>query len=207
MIYALTSGALLEKEVPMKNIILFCTKPWFYLTEIPVIAIFWLALTFNKYSEGIFKFYPLMIVSAFFIVFIMIYFFRAISINNDEIRSLGVFSSKDSALIDANKTLVIALHPRFNMKLELYTDASEAPAFDWMKANDVAHRDICIFREKAVGGKRSAEKILKYFTVPKDVSAEALKDGFCFENDFVKVNSTAENEVIKIKIKFKTTII
>ncbi len=191
----------------MKSIYLFCTKPRVYLIEFPILAILWIAIKFNKFSENTFKFYPLIFVSAFFVIFTAVYFFRAISISNDEIRCLGVFSSKDNALIAENKTLVISLHPHFNMKLELYTDAAESPAFEWMKASDVAHRDVCVFRAGAVGTKRSAIKILEYFSVPKEDAINCSTDGFNYENDNIKVESFSENETLKIKIKFKTTII
>ena len=191
----------------MKSIYLFSTKPWVYLTEIPVIILFWLAVHFNSYSEQTFKFYPLIIVCALAIVFIAVYFFRYISINNDEIRSHGVFSSKDNALIAENKTLVITILPRLNTKIELYADAGEEPAFEWMKATDVIHRDICIFRGRVFGGKSSAKKILNFFTLTKEESDSVMQDNFSFENDVVKVTSNTENEAFKVTIKFKITII
>ena len=191
----------------MKSIYLFCTKPWVYLTELPVIILFWIAIHFNSYSEQTFKFYPLIIVCALAIVFIAVYFFRYISINNDEIRTHGVFSSKDNALISENKTLVITLRPRFNTKIELYSDAGEEPAFEWMKATDIVHRDICIFRGRFFGGAGSTKKILRYFTLSKQESDLAMQDGFAFENDAVKVTSGSENEQFKVTIKFKITII
>ena len=191
----------------MKTIYLFSTKPLIYLTELPVIIIFWLAVHFNSYSEHALKFYPLIIVSALTIIFIAVYFFRYISINNDEIRYHGLFSSRDNALISENKTLTITLRPRLNTKVELYADAGEEPAFEWMKASDVVHRDICIFRGRVFGGKSSAKKILEFFTLTKEESHSALNDGFFFENDAVIVTSKKENETFKISIKFKITII
>ena len=191
----------------MKNIYLFCTKPWVYLTEIPVLTIFWLAVSLNDRSNHPLKFYPLIFVSGFFIIFIMVYFFRYISVNNDEIRQHGLFSSKDNALISENKTLVIILRPHLKAKLELYGDAGEEPAFDWMKSTDVLHRDICIFRGRIFGGKGSAKKILKYFTVTSEAAALAVNTDSSYENDAVKVTSVTENENRKISIKFKITII
>ena len=191
----------------MKSIYQFCTKPWVYLTELPVLAIFWLAMHFNDRSTHPLKFYPLIFVSGAFIIFIMVYFFRYVSINNDEIRQHGLFSSKDSALISENKTLVVILRPRFNAKLELYADAGEEPAFDWMKATDVLHRDICIFRSRIFGGKATAKKILKYFTLSSEEASAITKVDGTYENDAVKVTSVTENENFKISIKFKITII
>ena len=178
-----------------------------YLTEIPVILIFWIAIHFNDKSTHPLKFYPLICVSGAFIIFIMIYFFRYVSINNDEIRQHGLFSSKDSALISENKTLVILLRPRFNAKLELYADAGEEPVFEWMKSTDVVHRDICMFRSRIFGGKANARKILKYFTLSSEEATSITKGEASYENDAVKVTSVVENEVFKISIKFKITII
>lgn len=191
----------------MKTIYLFCTKPWLFLTEVPVVALFWIAVKFNKYSDLPVKFYPLIFTSAFFIIFIMLYFFRAISISYDEIRCHGLFSSRDNALISENKTLTIALHPHSNLKLELYEDASKNPAFEWMKASDVMHRDVCIFRARAIGGKKSIQKILKFYTLPEESLADATTPGFTHESDAIKVTTVAENEVLKVNIKFKITMI
>lgn len=191
----------------MKSTYLFCTKLWLYLTEIPVLAMFWITLSMNKYLDSTVKLYPLMFVLAALILFIMVYFFRYISINNDEIRCHGVFSSKDSALLSENQTLVIALHPRRNIKLELYGDAEEEPEFKWMKSDDPAHREICIFRAKAVGGKKSAARVLEYFTFPKSELNAAFSDGFVYENDTIRVESKSSNEVFNISIKLKVTIV
>lgn len=196
-----------KKGNKMKNVYLFCTKLWVYLIELPVVLIFWIAVSLNDYSDLPVKFYPLIIFSALLILFIAVYFFRFISINNDEIRMLGLFSSRDSALIAENKTLVIALHPHRNIKLELYGDPDEEPEFNWMKSESVAHREICVFRGKAVGGKKSAMRILKYFALPSSELESVFSEGYYYENDAVRVTSSAENEVFNIKIKFKITIV
>ena len=193
--------------IKMKSIYLSCTKLWVYLTVIPPLIIFRLALAFNKHSTGILKFYPLMIVSALAVIFIVVYFFRVISINNDEIRYHGLFSSRDSSVINENKTLVMTLLPRRKIRLELFGDAGEKPAFDWMKSTDVAHRDICLFRGRAVGGKKTIAKILKYFGVSDEEAARADHDGFYFENDVIRVDSKTENETFKVSLNFKITII
>ena len=191
----------------MKNIYLFCTKLWVYSIELPVILIFWLAVSLNDQSDLPVKFYPLIITSALLIIFIMVYFFRFISINNDEIRSHGLFSSKDSALITENKTLVVSLHPKHDIKLALYTDPEEEPEFNWMKSENIAHREICVFRGRAVGGKRSAKRILEYFTFPEDEISKVFTEGYVYENDAIKVTSSASNEIFNVSIKFKITIV
>lgn len=191
----------------MKSIYLFCTKLWVYLIELPVILMLCIALRFNAHSDQPLKFYPLISVCAFFIIFIMVYFFRAISISKDEIRCLGLFSSKDSAKIEEGKTLILTVHPHMNIRLELYEDASRAPAFEWMKADDVAHREVCIFRAGATGGVKSARKILGFFNIPSERLNEAVKGGFELENDAIQIKSYKENELLKFKIHFKSAII
>ncbi|MBQ9071188.1 MAG: hypothetical protein IJY23_07585 [Clostridia bacterium] len=190
----------------MKSIYFFCTKPWVYLTELPVLFMLWVAMIFNGQSEEVFKFYPLIIVLSAAVIFIFVYFFRVISISIDEIRYHGLFSSRDSAFIDENKTLLISLKPRLRLGLELYGDAGDVPAFDWMKAEDVKHRDICLFRGKAIGGKRSAARILNFFSVPKEEIVKATNDGFFYEDDALLVKSERKNEVFQISIQFKTTL-
>ncbi len=191
----------------MKSVYLFCTKPWVYLTELPVIILLSVAIAFNDKSEELYKYYPLIIFLIFSAMFIFIYFFRMISINTDEIRYHGLFSSRDSAFINENKSLVISLMGMGNMRLELFGDASEAPPFEWMKAEDISHRDVCLFRGRAIGGKGSAKKILEYFAMKKEALAECFSDGFSYDDERISISTQQINEVTKFKIKFKVTII
>ena len=191
----------------MKSVYLFCTKPWVYLTELPVIILLSVAIAFNDESEELYKYYPLIVFLIFSAMFIFIYFFRMISVNTDEIRYHGLFSSRDSAFINENKSLVISLMGMGNMRLELFGDASEAPPFEWMKAEDISHRDVCLFRGRAIGGKGSARKILEYFAIQKEALAGCFEDGFSYDDERISISTQLINEVTKIKIKFKVTII
>ena len=192
----------------MKSIYLLSTKLWVYLTEIPVLILLGVAISTNHLSNDIFKYYPLIIFLAFSVIFIMVYFFSVISISYDEIRYHGLFSSKDSAFITENKTLVIKIKPKRNLAVELYEDAGIEPAFDWMKAEDVMHREICVFRGKANGSYKTAEKILKYFGLAEEsLAAATSEDGFSYEDDAIKVSSANKNEIFEIAIKFKITMV
>ena len=152
----------------MKSIYLLSTKLWVYLTEIPVLILLWVAISYNSFSEDIFKYYPLIVFLCLAVIFIMVYFFRMISITNDEIRYHGIFSSKDSAFIKENRSLVLRLKPGRNIGIELYGDAGVEPPFDWMKAEDAIHRDVCLFRGRANGNEKTARRILKFFSLPED---------------------------------------
>ena len=191
----------------MKSIYLLSTKLWVYLTEIPVLILLWVAISSNHLSNDIFKYYPLIIFLCLAVIFIMVYFFRMISISTDEIRYHGLFSSRDSAFIKENRTLVIKLKPNRNIGLELYGDAGVEPPFDWMKSEDAIHRDICLFRGRANGGAGTARRILRYFGVPEDKLEGIAEEGFYFEDDTVRVDAYRKNEISEIHLKFKVTVV
>ncbi len=196
-----------ERGYFMKSIYLFCTKPWVYLTELPVLILLAVSIAFNGKSEEKLKFYPLIILLIFSAIFIFIYFFKMISITTDEIKYIGLFSSKDSAFIKEKKTLEISLHRFGNIRLLLFGDAAEAPAFEWMKAEDVAHREICLFRGRALGGKYFAKKILNYFALDKEALEGFDKEGFFYEDERITIKTSKKNEVLCFQIHFKITII
>ncbi len=191
----------------MKSIYILSTRLWVYLTEIPVLILLWISISSNHISNDIFKYYPLIVFLSFSVVFIMIYFFSVISINYDEIRYHGLFSSKDSAFITENKSLVIRIKPRRNIDIELYGDAGEEPAFDWMKAEDVLHRDICLFRGRANGSTGTVKRILKYFNFPEEKLESVFNDSFIYEDDAIRVNCLRKNEVLEVTLKFKITMV
>lgn len=191
----------------MKSIYLFCTKLWFYLTELPVITLLWIAIKYNSESEDLFGFYPLIIFLFGVAIFIAVYFFRMISISTDEIRYHGLFSSRDREFIKADRTLVLKICKGGNLRITLFGDAGAEPPFDWMKPEDVQYREICLFRGRALGGGRTVRKIAKYFSVDESELPRLLDDDFVFENDTVSVHTETVEGIKTVKISFKVTII
>ena len=191
----------------MKTMYFFCTKLWIYLTEIPPLALFAFALYSTSKSENKFTLLPLMIMSVVAAILIFLFFFRMVSLNNEQIRAIGPFSSKDSEFIKENSFLLIKLSGGGNMKLELWGGNPEIPAFDWMKAEDSSFREICLFREKALGGVNTAKRIAKYFTAPDEALDGIEKSGFSYENDTIALSTDIKNEVTEIKLLFKKIII
>ena len=191
----------------MKSIYLLSTKLWVYLTELPILILLWVTISTNHLSEDVFGYYPLIIFLSLAVIFIMVYFFRMISISTDEIRYHGLFSSRDSAFIKENRTLLIKLSPGRNVKLELHGDAGVEPPFDWMRSEDAIHREICLFRGKVNGGASTAKRILKFFSLPEDKLDDAVLDGFCYEDDAIRVEACAKNEITEIALRFKITIV
>ncbi len=191
----------------MRNVYLFCTRIAVYLTELPILILLWSAMKYNSESEELFKLYPLIVTLSFAVIFILVYFFRLISVSRDEIRYLGVFSSRDSALITEGKTLVVKLLKRRRIRIELYDDAAREPAFEWMKAEDAIHRDVCVFRGKAIGSGANAIDILTLFSVPRDIAKDVIDGKGEYEDENVCVTSERRDQSTEFKIKFKTTII
>ena len=191
----------------MKTLYFFQTQPWVYATELPVIAIFFAALYANSLTETKTSFLPLVVAMALAFLFILVYFTRFVSLSTEEARQIGLFGSKDREFLKENSVLIIKLRPFGNMKLELWGGNPDMPAFDWMKADDVNFREVCLFREKAIGGIGSAKRILSYYTVPKDSLAGLENEGYFFENDTVSVSTEKKNEVYEIKVSFKKIVV
>ena len=191
----------------MKSLYLLCTKPLVYLTELPVLILLTIALRYNSESDELFKFYPLIVFLSFAVIFILVYFLKVISVNFEEIRYHGLFSSRDSAFIGEGKSLVLLLKPKRNIGIELYGDAGKEPIFDWMKAEDVIHRDICLFRGKANGGIKTVKKIIGFFISEGECPETFVNDGFEYEDDNIRVSTSIKNECKMVTIKFKKTIL
>ena len=191
----------------MKSVYFFSSRLWVYLTELPIFILLAVAIAYNGQSEETFRHYPLIVFLILAAAFIFVYFFRFISVSTDEIRYHGIFSSRDSALITEKKTLVLTLDKHRKMRLDLFGDAGEEPIFDWMKAEDVIHRDICIFRGKAIGGNGAALRLLKYFALDNDALDGCFEDGFSYGDERISISTSAEDKITKIEIKFKITIV
>lgn len=196
-----------RKSKKMKFVFLFCTKLRVYLTELPVILLLAIAIHYNDGSDELFKLYPLQIFLGLVILFILVYFFRAITITYDEIRYHGLFSSRDSAVINKDKTLIITMKPARRLTVELFGNDGKLPALDWLKDSEAPPVDIFLFRGKAVGGKRTVSSVLKYFGVPaEDISEVFSKDGYTREYDDVILDVEKKEDICIFKIKMKETV-
>ena len=191
----------------MKFVFLFCTKLRVYLTELPVILLLAVAIHYNDGSDALFKLYPLQIFLGLVILFILVYFFRAITITYDEIRYHGLFSSRDSAVINKDKTIIITMKPARRLTVELFGNDGQLPALDWLKDSDAPPVDIFLFRGKAVGGKRTVRSVLKYFGVPEEDILRAFEDSsYSSECEDVYLSAEKKEDIHVFKIKMKETI-
>lgn len=190
----------------MKKTFLFCTKPVFFLTELPPVILLIIAISQNNQADGFFKLYPLIAVLCLCITLIFLYYFRMILVSFEEIQSVGVFSSREHAIIDEGKTLMITLLPKGFVKLELNEKTANS-SFSWSKDKDSTLTDMNIFRERAIGGKGAVRRLLKYFTVPSSDHDMILSDeNFQKSYENFNVESGISDEKRYISIEFTKTI-
>ena len=188
----------------MKKKYLFCTKLWFYLTEIPLALLLAVTICYGPMTEGAFKLVPLMVAIIFAMLFILVFFFRIIVLSHEEVRYRGPFSSRDRAFINKDKTLIITMHPHGNLDIDLFGNDGQPPMFAGLK--DEPPIDIYLFRGKTIGSRRTVTSILCYFDIPESDAAKAISaDTFSAEYELVSLSAEKREDVREIRIKFKET--
>ncbi len=196
----------MKKKNPMYILSAKLTSFW---VLIPMVLVLCYCLYYNGIADGELKLYPLMIVCICSIVFTFVYFVRVISISNAEIRYLGLFSSRDSATVCKDKTLVIELRRRRRVGILLYGNDGYNPDIKWLQpdpGDEVS--DLCVFRGKAYGSIRIAERIIRYFGADRaDFNAIFEDETFSKEYENVLLSSMIENEQRVIKIRMLKDVI
>lgn len=188
----------------MKSLYMLSTKLRVCLIELPLLVILSFAIHYNDKSEDLLKFYPLIAVLSLGIIFIIVYFFRGVSLSHEEIRTFGPFAARDSAILKKDKVLVITLRPGRKINLSVWGNDG-TPAFDWQTEEEASEGILRQFSAKVIGGKRLTKKILKFFTVsPEALSALVENEGESYENDCVLVTTERKNELFEISVKLKT---
>lgn len=191
----------------MKKIHFTATPYLMYLTEIPVILLLIMASAFNSSSEGVLKLYPLITVSAAAIVFIFIYLLRFVTLSNDEIKITGLFSSRDKAIINRGKTLILTVTKKGRLFITLFGNDGERPMLDWAQGDDYTPIDINLFKERIYGGAGSIRKTLSFFGVSSEQIDTILSaDSFFCEYEGFSVTKVTEETKTDIKIFFTETL-
>ena len=180
----------------------------YFWVVIPMLAVMTVAIQLNDYSEDLFKFYPLIIFLAGCIIFTFVYLFRAVGLGFDEVRTIGLFSSRERVMINEGKTLTLTLLPKRKILVELFGNDGVFAQLDWLSpSEDGSIPDINLFRAKAVGGKRALKKVLKFYCLDAQTADELIKsDEKKYEDDLVIITSaTTENGYKQVNIKFIDT--
>lgn len=190
----------------MKKLYTFCSKIAVYWIELPLAILLTLAIIFNGSSKALLKLYPLIVLCSMAIIFVFIFFFRLIQLGWDEIRYIGLFSSRDRAVITEGKKLDLLLVGKSAIKVTLIGNDGKPAAFDWVKDSEPL-RDICLFRGKMLGGKRTATRILKFYGADEATIRCLFVDiGYAADLENVTVSSYDDDGNLCISIKFNKTV-
>jgi hypothetical protein len=191
----------------MKKLVLLSTHPLMLLTTLPIAVVLALSIYFNSYFESFIKLYPLIVVSALAIVFILLYLIRVVVISYDEVKIVGLFSSKDRAIINKDKTLIISQRRGRRLKVILFGNDGTRPALDWAQGDDFVPVDINLFKEIGYGGLGTIRRILRYFEVDEN-SVERLvseeRCNVCLDN--LKISKTTVDGKFEYRILFLKTL-
>lgn len=191
----------------MKKLLIFSTHPLMFLTSIPLFVLLILSIIFNGYSDSLLKLYPLITVSALAIIFIFLYLIRVIVITTDEIKIVGLFSSKDRAIINKDKTLIISQRKGKRLKVILFGNDGRRPSLDWANKDDFTPVDINLFKEIGYGGDRTIKRILKYFEIDYAVANALIsKKEYSVDLPLYRVSKTTSDKKFEYRIKFLETI-
>ena len=192
----------------MKKLYLLCTKPWIYLSEIPLVVLLVLAIIFNNTVDGVWKLYPLIITTIVGILFILVYFFKVIILTTDEVEVFSVFTERDSATLNQGKTLIIGRISSQRIKVCVFGNDGKPPEFDFIEeGSDYTPIDIFLLRAKALGGVGTLVRIMGYFDIPTDEAKKLTNANGSYEDDLLSAVSSADaGGYQEIKITFKKTI-
>ena len=185
----------------MKKIFLFSSNLALYLTEIPVLALLAVVISVHDTAPTIVKFYPLEIALSAVAILILLFFFRAVLISVDEIREIGLFTSRDKAMIEEKKTLVFTLASKKNMTVELYESSENAPALPW--ASDVSS-EINLFRARTRGNEKSVRRVLLCFGLSVEEADAMINDPpakeVAFENVAVSFEEKHDVTIYRLRV-------
>lgn len=192
----------------MKAVYIYASRLRAFWVLVPMSMLLMLSISFNNTVDGKIKLYPLIIFSIGAIIFTFVYLFRFISISYSEIKYIGRFTSRDSATVNAGKTLVIDLLEKNRVSIKLYGNEGYNPEIKWLTNEDGEGGDVCLFRGKAYGGDGVAISILHHFGVEDYADLDSILDaeGFVKTYENVTVSSLIELEHRQIRIKFDKTV-
>lgn len=190
-------------ENSMKKLFLFSTKLYNFWTGIPFAALLLLSIYFNGSATGLMKLYPLMILSAAGIVFVIIFFLRGIVLTYDDARCIGLFSKKDHASFKKDYSLVITELRRGRLLVEVYGYVEEGGiGYDWYDVTDVA--EINLLRARTNGGRRTIKRILLYYGFdPEDVENALTANEYSADARDAALTSTVLEGSLRVRITFK----
>ena len=186
----------------MKKLFIFSTKLYYYLTLIPLALLLAATIYANSNATGLMKLYPLIILTAGAIVFVILFFLRGIMLTYDDARCVGPFSRKDHASFKKDYSLVITELRRGRLLVEVYGFVDEdGIGYDWYDVTDVA--EINLLRARTNGGRRTIKRILLYYGFdPEDVENALTSTEYSAEARDAALTSAVSDGSLRVRITF-----
>ncbi len=183
----------------MKTRFFLCTRLWYFLTEIPLIALLCVTIANHESSNELLKFYPLEIVTVAGIVATFLYFFRTATVTPLTIRKFGVFSEREQHTFCVGETPVLLLDERGYLHITVEGE-DDAPALSWCKSD---RRHSVLFRTRVIFARRSASALLSIFGLScTDIEIALGADAYRYENERVSLyaETTEHGRQIRLTI-------
>ena len=175
-----------------------------FLVALPMAALLCGAIIMNDTVDTPMRLYPLIVVCALGIIFTFVYFFKAVVITKDEVKYVGPFSSRDSAIINEGKTLIITKLAHGKLAISLYGNDGVNASLDWLKSETV--RDVYLFKGKVIGGALAIKSVLRFFSVCDEDLSLLISEEVTLERDDYTLSSANTENGREVKIKFKKTL-
>ncbi len=185
----------------MKRIYLSSTKWFYFLTELPLLAVLTGAILFNGQVTSPVRLYPMITVFIGLVIFDFLYFFRLVRFSYEDIRTIGRFSSRDKVLLVTGKTLVLTQLPHHKLRLAVMGNDGEA-GLSWLQ--DDEPQPFCQLRAIMVGGKDTALRILAYYKM-EGIDAQALfaaDTPYELQTDMGTLSAATVNERRELRLTF-----
>ena len=190
-----------------KSAYLPLVRPWVLWCEIPLSFLLILSIKHNNsITSTPFKLYPLIAVTVLAMIFAIIYFFRVVKISLEEVRAIGVFSSRESAMVNEGKILVLRLENNNAIGISLIGNDGVTPGFDWLKTTGDAPRNISLFRERAYGSRGSVISLLSALGISRTESESLIDSDFSAVGECVSAISFINKDAREINITITKTV-
>ena len=176
------------------------------LVSIPLLFIFVSAIRMNDTVKAAGKLYPLIIFSGLAVIFTFVFFFRPVILAHDEIKSIGPFSTRDKAIINMGKTLILTERGSGLISIDLFGNDGTNADLDWLKEESVLH-DTYLFKSKVVGGVHTMKRILLFFGADEALTDEIITaDAIERETYGMQIATSKIEENKEIRIKFTANL-
>ena len=178
----------------------------FFISEIPLIALYVVAVIRNRYVTSALKLYPLQIGLILLIAFIAIYFFRGIKISYAEITHVGRFSERYKAIINKDKTLILTLRGAGKMKVVLFGNDGLPPLYSTEEEGSEPI-DIELFTGHTLGKRGTLKRVLRFFGVDPTEADGLIENGGTKVTELAEISSaTLESGHTEVRIHFTKTV-